>query len=207
MRPPKKFTIPKINRGKLQLAWPGQGSRAIIQPLVRGSSKQRQGSPQAWDFCALIESGTETSQSTSISPASYHSAIAPHSLTCDIRVCTIGPTMLHRSDSKRSVAAVCSVQLQRIVRCGCRPLNMRNIIQLISLWRLDAWRLIVGNGFNLVWLSLTLGARRRCSEICHIAPLRNFSPFPCCPLTVSPWDSPEPAVHRQSLNCLMHEVW
>jgi hypothetical protein len=179
MRPPKKFTILKINRGRLQLAWPGQGSRAIIQPLVPGSSKQRQGSPQAWDFCSLFESGTETSQSTSISPASYHSAIAPHSLTCDLRGCTIGPAMLQSSDSKRSVVAVCSLQLQLTVRCGCRPLNMRNIIQLISLWRLDAWRHLVGHSFNLVWLYVKLGARRRCSEICHTAPLRNFSPFLC----------------------------
>jgi hypothetical protein len=135
--------------------------------------------PQSWDLCALIESGTETSQSTSISPASYHSVIAPHSFTCDLRGCTVGPTMLLRSDSKRSDASVLSVQLQRIVRCGCHPLSMRNIIQLISLWRLDAWRLIMGHSFNLAWLYVTLGARRRCGEICHIAPLRNFSPFPC----------------------------
>jgi len=111
--------------------------------------------------------------------------------------------MLQRPDSKRSVAAVCSVQLQRLVRYGCRPLNMRNIIQLISLWRLDASRLIVGDSFNLVWLYVTLGARRSCSEICHCPPLRNFSPFPCWPLAVSPCDSPEAAVHSRSLNYLM----
>ena len=207
MRPPEKFTIPEISGRRLQLARPGQGSRAIIQPLVLGSSKQRQGSSQAWDFCALIDSGIETSQCTSISPASYHSAIAPHSFTCGLRGCTIGPAMLLRSDSKRSDGTVWSLQLQRIVRCGCRPLNVRNIIQLISLWQLDAWRLIVGHSFNLAWLYVTLRARWRCSDICHIAPLRNFSPFPCWPLTVSPCDEPEPAVHRRSLNYLMHEVW
>lgn len=104
--PPKNFTIPEISGRRLQLAWPGQGSRAIIQPLVPGSSKQRQTSPQVWDFCALMESGTETSQSTSISPACYHSAIALHSFTCGLRGCTIGPEMSLRSDSKRSDATV-----------------------------------------------------------------------------------------------------
>lgn len=162
--------------------------------------------PQAWDFCALIESGTETSQSTSIPPASYHSAIAPHSFTSDLRGCTIGPAMLQRSDSKRSVTAVCSVQSQRTVRCGCRPVNMQNIIQLISLWRLDVWRLIVAHRFNLAWLYVTLGARRRCSEMSY-CPLRNFAAFSSWTLTVSPCDSPEPTVHRRALYCLMHEVW
>ena len=93
MRPPETFTIPEISGRRLQLARPDQDSRAIIQPLVPGSSKQGRGSPQAWDFCALIESGTETSQSTSISPASYQSAIAPHSFTCELGGCTIGPAM------------------------------------------------------------------------------------------------------------------